>query len=98
MIFTDRLSRSFNRGVGMTKTNLRVFPEVAAALRSGGPVVALESTLIAHGLPWPLNYETALAAEAIVREEGAVPATIAVLAGRPCIGLSDEQTAIPRDL
>jgi pseudouridine-5'-phosphate glycosidase len=75
----------------MMKTSLRVHSEVAAALRSGGPVVALESTLIAHGLPWPLNYETAQAAEAVVREEGAVPATIAVLAGRPCIGLSDEQ-------
>lgn len=73
------------------KTMLRIHPEVAAALRKGGPVVALESTLIAHGLPWPLNLQTAQAAEAIIREEGAVPATIAVLAGRPCIGLSDEQ-------
>ena len=75
----------------MTKTMLRVHPEVSAALRRGGPVVALESTLIAHGLPWPLNLETARAAETIVREAGATPATIAVLAGRPCIGLNDEQ-------
>jgi pseudouridine-5'-phosphate glycosidase len=75
----------------MMKTSLRVHPEVSAALRNGGPVVALESTLIAHGLPWPLNLETAQNAEAIIREEGAVPATIAVLAGRPCIGLDEEQ-------
>lgn len=75
----------------MTKTRLRVHPEVSAALRNGEPIVALESTLIAHGLPWPLNLQTAQAAEAIVREAGAVPATIAVLAGRPCIGLDDEQ-------
>src|SRR5262245_17649466 len=75
----------------MMTTSVRVHPEVAAALKRGGPVVALESTLIAHGLPWPLNFQTAQAAESIVREEGAVPATIAVLAGRACIGLSEEQ-------
>ena len=60
---------------------LQVAPEVAAALRSGTPVVALESTLIAHGLPWPMNLETARAAEQAVREDGAVPATIAVRMG-----------------
>ncbi len=65
-----------------------VRPEVADALQRGRPVVALESTLIAHGLPWPLNLETAVAAEAMVRQEGAVPATIAVWTGRPTIGLS----------
>jgi pseudouridine-5'-phosphate glycosidase len=64
-----------------------VAPEVRAALESGRPVVALESTLIAHGLPWPLNLETALEAEAAVRDEGAVPATIAVWKGRPTVGL-----------
>src|SRR3954452_18586314 len=62
--------------------------EVAAALADGRPVVALESTLIAHGLPRPLNLDTARAAEAVVRAEGAVPATIAVLRGRPVIGLN----------
>src|SRR3982750_2980784 len=62
---------------------LELHPEVAAAVRAGRPVVALESTLIAHGLPWPLNVETALEAEEIIRQEGAVPATIAVLKGRP---------------
>jgi pseudouridine-5'-phosphate glycosidase len=71
----------------MTPVALDVRPEVAAALASGRPVVALESTLIAHGLPWPLNLETARAAEAAVRAEGAVPATIAVCRGRPTVGL-----------
>src|SRR5260370_3348493 len=70
---------------------LDIHPAVAAALREGRPVVALESTLIAHGLPWPINVETAIALEAAVREEGAVPATIAVWEGRPTVGLSAEQ-------
>jgi pseudouridine-5'-phosphate glycosidase len=64
---------------------------VADALRAGRPVVALESTLIAHGLPWPANVETALAAEQAVRVEGALPATIAVLAGRPTVGLKQAE-------
>lgn len=64
-------------------------PDVAHALRERRPVVALESTLVAHGLPWPRNLETALAAEAAVRAAGAVPATIAVLAGRPTVGLDE---------
>ena len=75
----------------MTHINLTVRPEVAKAVAEGRPVVALESTLIAHGLPWPLNLETAFAAEAAVRAEGAVPATIAILAGQPTVGLSDEE-------
>src|SRR6266852_3836021 len=70
---------------------IHVHPAVATALRSGRPVVALESTLIAHGLPWPLNLQTARAAEAAVREEGAVPATIAVWRGRPLIGLTESE-------
>jgi pseudouridine-5'-phosphate glycosidase len=65
--------------------------EVAEALATGRPVVALESTLIAQGLPWPINLETARSAEQAVREAGAVPATIAVLAGVPRIGLSPEE-------
>jgi pseudouridine-5'-phosphate glycosidase len=69
---------------------LDVRPEVRDALRTGRPVVALESALIAHGLPWPLNLETARAAEAAVRAEGAVPATIAVWEGRLTVGLSEE--------
>lgn len=70
---------------------LRVSDEVRAAVASGRPVVALESTLIAHGLPWPVNLETARESEAAVREAGAVPATIAVLDGVPTVGLSEGQ-------
>jgi pseudouridine-5'-phosphate glycosidase len=70
---------------------LDVRPEVADALRSGRPVVALESTLIAQGLPWPVNLDTAREAEAAVRASGAVPATIAVLRGRPTVGLTDAE-------
>ena len=70
---------------------LNVAPEVEAALRDRRPVVALESTLITHGLPWPENAATALAMEAAGRERGAVPATIAVLAGRSTVGLTREQ-------
>jgi pseudouridine-5'-phosphate glycosidase len=73
---------------------LDVRPEVADAVRTRRPVVALESTLIAHGLPWPLNLETARAAEAAVRAENAVPATIAVWRGRPTIGLSDAELEV----
>ncbi len=61
--------------------------EVAQALRDGTPVVALESTIISHGMPYPQNVEMATEVERIVREGGAVPATIAVLDGRPRIGL-----------
>jgi pseudouridine-5'-phosphate glycosidase len=68
-------------------------PDVAEALRVRRPVVALESTLIAHGLPAPLNRTVALTAEERVRSAGAVPATIAVLDGRPTIGLDAEQIA-----
>src|SRR2546428_13318574 len=77
---------------------LEVRPEVANALRERRPVVALESTLIAHGLPWPVNAETARAAEQAVRRHGAVPATIAVLRGQITVGLTDaEIEALARD-
>ncbi len=66
---------------------LSIAPEVAEALAANRPVVALESTIIAHGMPYPRNLETAQAVEAIIREEGAVPATIAVLDGRIRVGL-----------
>src|SRR5690348_9995807 len=62
-------------------------PEVAEARVARQPVVALESTLVAHGLPWPDNLEVARELEATVREGGAVPATIAICEGRACIGL-----------
>ena len=70
---------------------LQVSPSVQDALDAGQPVVALESTLITHGLPYPLNVETALAMEAAVRDAGAVPATIAVLKGEISVGISQEQ-------
>lgn len=70
---------------------LVVSPEVEEALGSGKPVVALESTLITHGLPFPENRETALGMEAAVRANGAVPATIAVLRGRVTVGLSHDE-------
>lgn len=70
---------------------LDLLPEVATALAEARPVVALESTIIAHGMPWPQNAETALAVEAEVRAHGAVPATIAVIDGRLKAGLSTAQ-------
>lgn len=70
---------------------LDIHPDVAVALGQGRPVVALESTLIAHGLPRPLNWQTACQAEAAVRAAGAVPATICVWQGRPTVGLSAAQ-------
>ncbi len=75
----------------MTPPGPAVSPEVAAAVAAGRPVVALESTLVAHGLPWPANRDTARAAEAAVRAAGAVPATIAVWHGTPTVGLCGEQ-------
>jgi pseudouridine-5'-phosphate glycosidase len=70
------------------RTFLRFGDQVAHALETGGAVVALESTVIAHGLPRPRNLETALAMEAAVREEGATPATIGIVSGHIVVGLS----------
>ena len=67
---------------------LDISPEVAEALNSGKPVVALESTIISHGMPYPRNVETALLVEQTIRENGAVPATIAIIGGRLKAGLS----------
>ena len=66
---------------------MRIAAEVAEALADGRPVVALESTIISHGLPWPRNLEVAKQAEEAVREGGALPATIALAAGEVCVGL-----------
>ena len=68
---------------------LRIHPEVAATLKAGGPVVALESTIVSHGLPRPDNLRIAREIEAAVREEGAVPATIALVDGAVHVGLDD---------
>ena len=70
---------------------LDIAPEVAEALAAGKPVVALESTIISHGMPYPQNVETALKVESIIRENGAVPATIAILGGRLKAGLTPEE-------
>jgi pseudouridine-5'-phosphate glycosidase len=76
----------------MTMQQFLLFsPEVAAARASGKPVVALESTIISHGMPYPQNVITAREVEQIIRDAGAVPATIAIIGGRICIGLSDQQ-------
>jgi len=72
---------------------LRISDEIKAALAANQPVVALESTVIAHGLPRPKNLETALRLEQIVREHGAVPATVAILSGKLWVGLDQKQLA-----
>jgi pseudouridylate synthase len=72
-------------------SSVNIASEIAAALAGGAPVVALESTIITHGLPYPRNVETARSLEAVVRKHGAVPATIAVIEGRITIGLSSDE-------
>jgi len=74
-------------------TDFDIAPEVAAALADGKPVVALESTIISHGMAFPANLDTARAVEAIVRENGATPATIALVGGRVKIGLQADDLA-----
>ena len=71
--------------------NLSLSPAVKAALMSNEPVVALESTIISHGMPYPQNVETALKVEETVREAGAVPATVAILGGRLKAGLTADE-------
>ncbi|NLY86183.1 MAG: pseudouridine-5'-phosphate glycosidase, partial [Tissierellia bacterium] len=67
--------------------NLVISPEVKKALDENRPVVALESTIISHGMPYPQNVETALNVEKIVRENGAIPATIAIIGGKLTVGI-----------
>lgn len=75
----------------MLKRYLDINPEVAKALEEGRPVVALESTIISHGMPYPRNVETALNVEKIIRDNGAIPATIAILKGKLKVGLTPEE-------
>ena len=75
----------------MINEYLDINPEVAAALERGEPVVALESTIIAHGMPYPKNVETALRVHQVIRENGAVPATVGIIGGRIKVGLTDEE-------
>ena len=70
---------------------LDINPEVEEAVKNGQPVVALESTIISHGMPYPQNVETALTVEKIIRDNGAVPATIAVIGGRMKAGLTEDE-------
>ena len=74
----------------MINPYLSIEPVVQAALQNGQPVVALESTIISHGMPYPQNVETALAVEDIIRQQGAIPATIAIFDGKCQVGLSKE--------
>ncbi|MFT7290294.1 MAG: pseudouridine-5'-phosphate glycosidase, partial [Reinekea sp.] len=73
---------------------LDIHPEVAEALANNRPVVALESTIISHGMPWPDNAQTALLVEQTIRDAGAIPATIAVIDGRLKAGLTESEIAI----
>ena len=75
----------------MRREALQIASEVEAALTMGTPIVALESTIIAHGMPYPMNRDTALEVEKIVRDAGAVPATIGILKGEIRVGLSAEE-------
>lgn len=75
----------------MIEQYLDILPEVAEAIKNNKPVVALESTIISHGMPYPQNVETARQVESIIRERGAVPATICIIDGRIKVGLSEEE-------
>lgn len=75
----------------MLRNYLDINPEVAKAIEDGKPVVALESTIISHGMPYPKNVETALNVEKVIRDNGAIPATIAILQGRLKVGLTREE-------
>lgn len=90
LIFVLNLSQGF--ALICTMQNfLQIQPEIADALASGKAVVALESTIIAHGMPFPQNIEMAKKVEGIVQANGAIPATIACLGGKICVGLNDAQ-------
>ncbi|KAI8066122.1 erwinia chrysanthemi IndA protein-like protein-like protein [Thamnidium elegans] len=84
VVFRTLFKRSFSSL--NTSKNFIITPEIQSAIRNKGPVVALESTIISHGMPYPQNVETAKAVEAIIRQQGAIPATIAILDGKVHIG------------
>ena len=70
---------------------LKINPEVAQAIKEGKPVVALESTIISHGMPYPKNVQTALLVEQTIRNHGAIPATIGIIDGNPIVGMTEEE-------
>lgn len=73
---------------------MKINKEVEKAIKEGKPVVALESTIISHGMPYPKNVECALAVEKVIRENGAIPATIGIIDGEPIIGMTPEEIEI----
>jgi pseudouridine-5'-phosphate glycosidase len=77
----------------MSHSLIHILPEIQQALEQGKPVVALESTIISHGMPYPKNIDTALAVEAMIRANGAIPATIAIMDGKCYVGLTEKQLA-----
>ena len=70
---------------------MKINPEVKLALQEGKPVIALESTIISHGMPYPKNVECALQVEKVIRDNGAIPATIGIIEGEPIIGMTPEE-------
>lgn len=86
-----------NRSFSLSRAPIDVSPEVQHALNSGSAVVALESTIITHGMPYPSNLETAITVEQQVRLTGSIPATIGVLNGRIVVGLQKKQLEILSD-
>lgn len=87
----SRLAALYRKRYLSTSSRLVFSEEVAVAKTKGKPIVALESTIITHGMPYPQNLETAIQVENIIRKQGAVPATIAILKGQLTIGLTEEQ-------
>ena len=70
---------------------MKINPIVLEALKNNKPVVALESTIISHGMPYPKNVETALRVEQVIRDHGVVPATIGIIDGEPIVGMTPEE-------
>ncbi|PSN50970.1 Pseudouridine-5'-phosphate glycosidase [Blattella germanica] len=83
------ISKNWKRGINYEKC-IDVSSEVSSALKNHKPVVALESTIISHGMPYPQNFETAMQVQEIIKNEGAVPATIAIIGGRIKVGLDED--------
>jgi len=77
--------------INLSEQYLDILPEIKTAIDQGKPIVALESTIISHGMPYPKNVETAKEVEQMVRDNGAIPATIAILGGRLKVGLNDQE-------
>jgi len=77
--------------INLSEQYLDILPEIKTAIDQGKPIVALESTIISHGMPYPKNVETAKEVEKMVRDNGAIPATIAILGGRLKVGLNDQE-------